>query len=80
MPCTKRTEESRYARHCAAKREGSALRQKAFAKLKPAHAGDAPGTGSTRGSSSSSRLGASDVLQKARLIANEHYFPTWNMR
>ena len=33
---------ARYERHCAAKRERSAMRRKAFAQLKPANAGDYP--------------------------------------
>ena len=45
---------ARYERHCAAKRERSAMRWKAFAKMKPVNAGDAPDTDSI--SSSSSRL------------------------
>ena len=35
---------NRYERHCAAKRERSAMRRKAFAKLKPVTAGDASDT------------------------------------
>ena len=45
---------ARYNRHCAAKREKSAMRRKAFAKMMPVNAGDAPGTDSIRSSSSSS--------------------------
>ena len=47
---------AQHERHCAAKRERSAMRRKAFAKMKPVDVGDAPDTDSISSSSSSRRL------------------------